>query len=136
MLSGTAPQSLINFQVAPSNTAKCQSVDELGHTTSQLHCQSSQSEIWNVSTLVLVSVIVTVVIFQLLELVILAIQFQVAQVAHCGIVKSNTAALLVQELVTLAFVQGFQVVVLQTVIVAAAQSCQSVPSFQSSHFAH
>lgn len=51
-----------------------------------------------------------------------------AQVAHCGIVKSNTAAELVQEFTTLALVHGFPVVVLHTVIVAAAQS---VPSFQS-----
>lgn len=41
-------------------------------------------------------------------------------------VKSNTAALLVQVLVTVALVQGFPVVVFPTVIVAAAQSSQSV----------
>lgn len=40
---------------------------------------------------------------------------------HSGITKSNTAALLVQLLVTLAAVQGCQVVVVQAVIVAAVQ---------------
>ena len=50
---------------------------------------------------------------------------QVFQVSHLsplsplGIVKSKTAALDVQELVTLAELQAAQVVVLQTVIVAA-----------------
>jgi hypothetical protein len=39
----------------------------------------------------------------------------------------NTAALLVPELVTLALVQGFQVVVVPTAIVAAAQGVQGLP---------
>ena len=47
--------------------------------------------------------------------------------SHLGIVKSNTAALVVQELVTLAELQAAQVVVDHTVIVAA------VPV---SHFSH
>ena len=118
--------SLISFQVAQSKIATSQSTLLAGQLTSPLPVPSAQSEIWNVSTVELVSVIVTVVIFQLLELVILAIQFQVAPVAHCGMVKSNTAALLVQVLVTVALVQGFPVVVFPTVIVAAAQSSQSV----------
>ena len=128
---GIAHQSLISFHVAQSNTAKCPSVAEFGQTTSHAHCQSAQSLTVNVSASQFVSVIVTVVIFQLLLLVILAIQFHVAPVAHCGIVKSNTAALLVHVFVTLAFVHGLHVVVVQTVIVAAAPSCQSVQSFQS-----
>ena len=53
--------------------------------------------------------------------------------AHCGIVKSNTAAELVQELTTLAGLQAAQVVVLPTVIVAAVQSVQSFPSLPSAH---
>ena len=53
--------------------------------------------------------------------------------AHCGIVKSNTAAELVQELTTLAELQAAQVVVLPTVIVAAVQSVQSFPSLPSAH---
>lgn len=73
---GTLPQSFIIFPVAQSNTAKCQSVLKLGHTTSHAHSQSAQSWIWNVSVVQLVSVIVTVVVFQTLELVMLAIQFQ------------------------------------------------------------
>ena len=51
--------------------------------------------------------------------------------------KSNTAALDVQELVTLAELHGVQVVVLPTVIVAAAQSSQSfqgVHGVPGSHF--
>ena len=48
--------------------------------------------------------------------------------------KLNTAALLVQELVTLADVPAAQVVVLPTVIVAAAQSCQGVHGVHGSHF--
>ena len=42
-------------------------------------------------------------------------------------VKSNTAALLVQVLVTVALVQGFPVVVFPTVIVAALQAAQVSP---------
>lgn len=51
----------------------------------------------------------------------------VSPLAHCGIVKLNTAALEVHELVTLAELQAAQVVVVQTVIVAAVQV---------SHFSH
>ena len=53
---------------------------------------------------------------------------QVSPLSHLGIVKSNTAALVVQELVTLAELQAAQVVVDHTVIVAA------VPGFHCSHF--
>jgi hypothetical protein len=84
---GIAPQSLSSFHVAQSNTAKCQSVLLAGHLTSQSHdppLPSAQSCTWNVSTVQLVSVIVTVVVFHVLELVIDAIQFQVAPVAPCG----------------------------------------------------
>ena len=52
----------------------------------------------------------------------------VSPLSHLGIVKSNTAALVVQELVTLAELQAAQVVVDHTVIVAA------VPGFHCSHF--
>jgi hypothetical protein len=48
-------------------------------------------------------------------------------------VKSNTAADDVQELVTLALLHGVPVVVLHTVIVAAAPSSQS---FQGVHGVH
>ena len=54
---------------------------------------------------------------------------QGSHLAHCGIVKSNIAADDVQELTTLALLHGVPVVVLHTVIVAAApssQSCQGV----------
>lgn len=47
--------------------------------------------------------------------------------------KSNTAADDVQELVTLALLHGVPVVVLHTVIVAAAPSSQSFQSFQGVH---
>lgn len=40
---GIAHQSFIIFPVFPSNNAKCQSVLELGHTTSHAHSQSAQS---------------------------------------------------------------------------------------------
>ena len=40
--------------------------------------------------------------------------------SHLGIVKSNTASLVVPELVTLALVPAAHVVVVQTVIVAAS----------------
>jgi hypothetical protein len=51
-------------------------------------------------------------------------------------VKLNTAADDVQELVTLALLHGVPVVVLPTVIVAAAQSVQSFQSFQGVHGVH
>ena len=50
--------------------------------------------------------------------------------------KLNTAALLVQELVTLADVPAAQVVVVHTVIVAAAQSCQSCQGVHGVHGSH
>lgn len=123
-----AHPSLISFQVAPSNIAKSPSVEELGQTTSQAHCPSAQSSTVKLSLFPLVSVMVTVVVFQTLELVILAIQFQVAHVSpvsHLGIPKLNTAADEVQLLVTVALSQASKVVVVQTLIVAA---CQLVPS--------
>ena len=52
----------------------------------------------------------------------------VSHFSHSGIVKSNTAALVVQEFTTLAELQAAQVVVDHTVIVAA------VPGFHCSHF--
>lgn len=48
--------------------------------------------------------------------------------------KSNTAADDVQELVTLAELHGVPVVVLPTVIVAAAQSAHGVHGSHCSHF--
>jgi hypothetical protein len=51
-------------------------------------------------------------------------------------VKSNTAADDVQLLITLALLPAAQVVVLPTVIVAAAQSVQSFQSFQGVHGVH
>jgi hypothetical protein len=56
---------------------------------------------------------------------------QVSHFSHCGIVKSNIAALLVHELVTLASVPGSHVVVVQTDIVAAAHG---LPLSHLSHF--
>ena len=61
---------------------------------------------------------------------------QSCQSAHLGIVKLNTAAEEVPELVTLALVQGFQVVVVPTDIVAAAQSCHGAQSSHGSHGSH
>ena len=57
--------SLIYLPDAQSNNTISQSVLELGHNTSHDHSQSSQSEISKESESQLVSVIVTVVIFQL-----------------------------------------------------------------------
>lgn len=57
----------------------------------------------------------------------LTILAHVSHFSHSGIVKLNTAAQLVPELVTLAELHGSHVVVLQTVIVAASPL---------SHFAH
>lgn len=74
-----------------------------------------------------VSVIVTVVVFHTLEVVTLAIQFPVSQVSPLGIPKFNTAALLVQLLVTVALLQAGNVVVFQTDIVAALQVAQVSP---------
>jgi hypothetical protein len=51
-------------------------------------------------------------------------------------VKLNTAALDVQELVTLALLHGTPVVVLPTVIVAAAQSSQSFQGVHGVHGSH
>jgi hypothetical protein len=51
-------------------------------------------------------------------------QLQV-QLSHLGIPKFNTAALLVHTFVTVAELQAGSVVVVQTVIVAAAPSAQS-----------
>lgn len=47
--------------------------------------------------------------------------------------KLNTAALLVPTFVTVAELQAGSVVVVQTVIVAAAQSCQSAHGVHGSH---
>lgn len=114
-LGNALPLSLISFPVLPSNNTTCPSVEEDGHNTSQAHSPSSPSDTVKLSLFPLVSVIVTVVTFQLLELVIDAIQFPVAQVfqvshlshfSPSGITKSNTAALDVPELVTDALVQG------------------------------
>lgn len=76
-------------------------------------------------------VISTVVTFQALELVTQAIQFQVAHVSHLsplGIPKSNTAALQVQVLLTVAQHHASNVVVVQALTVAA------VPVSHLSHF--
>ena len=59
---------------------------------------------------------------------------QSCQSAHLGIVKLNTAAEEVPELVTLAEVPAFQVVVLHTVIVAAAHVAPVLPVSPLSHF--
>ena len=76
---------------------------------------------------------VTVVVLPALELVILAIQFPVAQVCHLGIPKLSTAADEVPLLVTVASSQASNVVVVPTVIVAASQSVPSCPSVQATH---
>lgn len=160
---------MISFHVVQSKSTTSQSVLELGQITSQAHCPSAQSCTSKLKGSHSSKFIVTVVVFQLLELVTLVIQFQsapscpscqfcpscqsfqsfqsahaghVAPVSHLGIVKLSTAALEVPELVTDADVQAAQVVVLPTVIVAAApstqsfQSAQSLPSFPSLPSAH
>ena len=77
-------ESLISLPVVQSKRTTLPFTLELGHRTSQAHSQSCQSWIWNVSTFQLVSVIVTVVVFQDLELVIDDIPLPVAPVGHWG----------------------------------------------------
>ena len=127
---GTAPQSLINLPVAQSNTARCQFVLLAGHTTSPLPSPSAQSSTVKLELSQSVSVIVTVVVFHTLELVTLEIPLPVFPL---GIVKLNTAALLVPELVTLALVPAAHVDVVPTAIVAAAQSLPSAQSLPATH---
>ena len=76
--------SLISFHVAPSNKTTSQSVELFGQSTSHAHSPSCQSSISKLVESPSVSVIVTVVVFHALELVTLAIQFQVGHVGHCG----------------------------------------------------
>ena len=81
---GKAHQSLIIFQVFPSNKATFPSTDELGHITSPLHSPSAQSDTVNTVVSQSVSVIVIVCTFQEVVSVIVDIQFPVAHVGHCG----------------------------------------------------
>jgi hypothetical protein len=102
----------------------------LGQRTSPDPCPSAQSSTVKLLLSQLVSVIVTVVVFQALELVILAIQFHVAPVSpvsHLGIPKLNTAAEEVPLLVTVALSPASKVVVVPTVIVAAAPADPGSP---------
>ena len=81
-------------------------------------------------------------VFQLFVAVTLEIQFPSSPSSHgshlspAGIVKFNTAALLVPLFVTLASVHGSHVVVVQISIVALSPSSQSSQSSHGSHFAH
>ena len=76
---GIAQPSLIFLPVVPSNTARCPSVELLGHTTSQDQlppppsCQSCTSKLKGSHSS---KFIVTVVVFQTFVLVTLVIQFQ------------------------------------------------------------
>jgi hypothetical protein len=137
---GIAHQSLISFHVAQSNTAKCQSVEEFGQTTSHTHCQSAQSLTVNVSTSQFVSVIVTVVIFQLLLLVILAIQFQAghsshsshgSHCGHCSVVLAS-AKVTVCELSLVNTISSPE----NAALTIEAQSVQSCHGVQGSPFSH
>jgi hypothetical protein len=135
-----AHQSLICFQSVQSNTAKFQSVEELGQTTSHTHCQSAQSLTVNVSSSQFVSVIVTVVIFQLLLLVILAIQFQAGhschsgQSSHCG----HCSVVLASAKVTVCKLSLVNTISLpeNAALTIEAQSVPSCPSCHGSHCSH
>lgn len=70
--------SFISFQVVQSKSTTSQSVLELGQSTSQAHCPSDQSCTSKLKGSHSSKFIVTVVVFQLLELVTLVIQFQSA----------------------------------------------------------
>lgn len=149
--------------MAQSNKTISPSVEEAGQSTSQAHCPSAQSSTSKLKGSHSSKFIVTVVVFQTLELVTLVIQFQsapscpscqfcpscqsfqsfqsahaghVSQVSHLGIVKLSTAALEVPELVTLAEDHAAQVEVVPTEMVAAAPSTQSLPSLPSLPSAH
>jgi hypothetical protein len=132
--------SFIAFQEAQSKITISQSVEFEGQSTSQLQGQVSPLGIqklriasWLVHTLVTVAELQAGSVVVLHTVIVAAApsspSTQGSHLAHCGIVKFNTAALDVQELVTLALLHGVPVVVLHTVIVAAApssQSCQGV----------
>jgi hypothetical protein len=140
-------QSLISLPVLQSKIATSQSVLLAGQLTSQLQVQLSPLGIqklriasWLVHTLVTVALLqagsVVVVQTVIVAAAPSAQSSQGSHLAHCGIVKSNTAADDVQELVTLALLHGVPVVVLHTVIVAAAPSSQSVHGVHGSPFSH
>ena len=148
---GTLPQSFISFPVAQSNTARCQSVLLAGHTTSPVHVpgvpcgiQKFNIAALEVPTLVTVAelhgdsvvVVPTVIVAasQSAHGVQSSPSSHGSHLAHCGIEKFNTAALLVPELVTVAEEPGTHVVTVPTVIVAAAQSAPGVPGSPCSHF--
>ena len=142
--------SCISLPVAPSNVTILSSVELAGQFTSQLQVQLSPLGIQKLRiAALLVPTFVTVAELPgervvVVQTVIVAAAPSVPSVQSChgsplaplGIVKLNTAALDVPELVTLALVQGSQVVVVHTVIVAAAQSAQSAPGVQGSHCSH
>ena len=131
-----------------SKIATSQSVLLAGQFTSPLHTQVSPLGIqklriasWLVHTLVTVAELQAGRVVVVQTVTVAGVQSsqscpssQGSHLAHCGIVKSNIAALDVQLLVTLADVPAAQVVVLPTVIVAAAQSCQGVHGVHGSHF--
>ena len=135
--------------VAQSKITISQSVELAGQTTSQLQVSplgipKLRIASWLVHTLVTVAELQAGSVVVVHTVIVAAAQScqscpssHGSHLAHCGIVKSNIAALDVQELVTLADVPAAQVVVLPTVIVAAVQSSQSfqgVPGVQGSHF--
>ena len=75
--SGFTPLSLISFQVAQSNIAKCQSIALSGHTTSPVHTPSCISAV----VVQFLSVIVTVAVLHTLLTVAVG-EYQSVQGTH------------------------------------------------------
>ena len=144
---GIAHPSLISFPDVQSNTAKCQSVLLAGQLTSPVHVPDSPLGIQKFNTAALeVPTFVTVAELPGDRVVVVPTVIVAAApsaqsepsapgvpVAHCGIEKFNTAALLVPEFVTVAEEPGAHVVTVPTVIVAAVQSA---PGVHGSHCSH
>ena len=137
--------SLISLPVAQSNIATSPSVLLAGQETSPLQVPESHFGIPKFNTAaLLVHTFVTVaelhgdnVVVVQTVIVAAAQSFQSAhgvQATHCGIVKSNTAALDVQLFTTVAELQAAQVDTLPTVIVAAEPSAHGVPGSPCSPF--
>lgn len=138
---------MISFPVAQSKIATSQSVLLAGQLTSPLQVQESPLGIpklriasWLVHTFSTVALLQAGSVVVVHTVIVAAAQsFQSVhgvQATHCGIVKSNTAALDVQLFTTVAELQAAQVDTLPTVIVAAAQSVQSFQSFQGVQGVH
>ena len=138
---GTLPQSFISFPVTQSNTARCPSVELAGHITSPVHVhgvpcgiQKFNTAALDVPTLVTVAelhgdsvVVVPTVIVAASQSAPSAPSAQFAHVSPCipcGIVKFNTAADDVPELVIATSVPAAHVVTVPTVIVPAGHCGQ------------